>query len=67
MLISKINEDLRPLVSSQEDQGCWAIKALVYWSFAVFIFEEEAPCVSPMLPSIGMQDFIHERLLFQNS
>lgn len=30
MLISKINEDLHPLVSSQEDQGCWAIKALVY-------------------------------------
>lgn len=30
MLTSKINEALHPLVSSQEDQGCWAINALAY-------------------------------------
>lgn len=30
MLTSKINEDLHPLESGQEDQRCWAVKAFAY-------------------------------------
>lgn len=40
----------------------WHTEALAF-----LISEEEAPCATPVLPSFGSQDFILERLLFQNS